>query len=1019
MKFDIGNKITVLAFVLILSLGFVIGLEFDKQAGNSLLDKNLETMTHELGLEGTRIRTFVEAFQKDVRFLAGVPPIQGVVRARKGGGVDPADGSSEAFWKKRLAVIFREYLDAKPEVLQARYIGAEDEGREIVRVQRSGGGLEIVLDHLQRKGDRDYFQEAVRLPEGRMYISEVNLNREDGRIEEPHTPVIRLAVPVFDAEGTVFGIVALNIDFKSMLGSFARPGRQIFITNDSGDFLLHPDPAKTYGFDLGKPRRIHDSFPRLGRMFQPGNNEAAASFLPESPRGDGLALAFFKVKFDPSRPGRFLALVKAVPYRELLAEFPAIRQRIVFLIAGAVGVCSALAAFFLRRLTSPLRQIIRAADDLANERYEVCLPTGAKSDMGVLARSFREMAGKVREREEALREARERLEVRVKERTAELEIANALLQHENNIRLAAEKELRGNEARLSAVLDNIIDGVIVIDENGGIQSCNRPAEQIFGYSCCEMVGNNVSLLIPEPHKSRHDGHMNAYVATSVPRVLHTRRSVDMQRKSGSFFPAEVAVKELRLDGRRLFVGIVQDVTAIKEAEAALLRENRFLQLLKDIAVAANEASCLREGAKVCLEKICALTHWPVGHLLALDDGPERRLVSAGIWRLDDAGKFRAFVETTEGMRFPPGVGLPGNVLREGRPVWIKDVETDPNFPRRRLQAKDIGVRGGFGFPILIEKEVVGALEFFSASPEEPDPPLLDIMGHIGALLGRIVERERIGKAQQAVRDNLEKLVSERTRELSSANRALQQFTGELQRSNQDLQAFAATASHDLQEPLRKIKIFGEMLEKDYASILGEKGGEYLKRMTAASRRMQQFIGDLLEYSRIATRAQPFKTVDLNNAVSDVLADLEGRLAESGGTVNFKNLPSLDADPSQMRQLFQNLIANALKFRKKDTPPAVMLTSRRLANGMWEIVVEDNGIGFDAKQSGRIFRPFERLHGRSEFEGTGMGLAICQRIVCRHNGAIAAQSAPREGAKFIIHLPEKQTPQTDFPDTQIV
>ncbi|MBI4384729.1 MAG: PAS domain S-box protein [Nitrospinae bacterium] len=1014
MKFDIGNKITALTFVLILSSAFIMGFEFYKQATGSLVDKDLKRLEYELGLEGARIRAFVEAFRKDIRFLAGVPPIQGIVRARKGGGADPADGSSEVFWRKRLAVIFLEYLKAKPEVLQARYIGVEDEGREIVRAHRTGdGGLEVAGDNLQRKGSRDYFQETIGLPENQVYISEVNLNRENGRIEEPHTPVIRIAVPVFDAEGRVFGVVALNIDFKAMLGSLGRQARQIFIANDSGDFLLHPDPEKTFGFDFGKPHRIQDSFPRLGRMFQPGNREVSASSLPENPRGDDPVLVFFKVEFDPSKPERFLALVKAVSYGEMQAEFSTVRERIAFLVVGTIGVCSFLAIFYLRRLTAPLRQIIRAADELSNERYEERLPIDAGGDMGILARSFHRTIENVRERTEALREARERLETRVKERTVELEVANELLHHENKIRLAAVKTLRESEARLSAVLDNIIDGVVTIDEKGVIKSCNRPAERIFGYSCCEMVGNNISLLIPEPHKSAHANHMNDYLATSVPRVIHTTRSVNMQRKGGAFFPAKIAIKELRLDDRRFFIGIVQDVTAIKEAEAALLKENLFLQLLKDIAVAANETSRLKEGARICLEKICALTHWPVGHLLALGDGEERFLLPTEVWRLDDAGKFEAFMKTTMEMRFNPGFGLPGSVLKEGRPVWIKDVDNDPNFPRRRRQAKDIGVRGGFAFPILIEREVVGVLEFFSAKPEEPDPPLLDLMGHVGALLGRVAERERIEKAQQRARVNLEKLVSERTRELFLANRTLQQFADELKRSNGELQAFAATASHDLQEPLRKIKIFGEMLEKDYASTLGEKGADCLKRMTAACRRMQQFIADLLEYSRITAKAQPFESIDLNNTVSDVLADLEGRLAESGGTVIVEGLPSLDADPFQMRQLFQNLIANALKFRKEGVPPVVTLTSQRLAGGIWEIAVEDNGIGFDEKHGDRIFRPFERLHGRSAFEGTGMGLAICQKIACRHNGGIAAKSVPLEGARFMVRLPEKQAPRTDF------
>ncbi|MFQ5717766.1 MAG: ATP-binding protein, partial [Nitrospinales bacterium] len=234
----------------------------------------------------------------------------------------------------------------------------------------------------------------------------------------------------------------------------------------------------------------------------------------------------------------------------------------------------------------------------------------------------------------------------------------------------------------------------------------------------------------------------------------------------------------------------------------------------------------------------------------------------------------------------------------------------------------------------------------------------------------------------------------------------EKIDSELQRSNQDLQDFAFSASHDLQEPLRKFTAFSQRLQAKYADSLGGEGKLYLERMQKATERMQRLINNLLLYSRITTRAKPFHPTKLERVVAEVLTDLEPRLAETGGRVEAAGLPAVDCDKFQIRQLFQNLIVNALKFHKKGVPPVVTLKSRRLDGGLWEIRVKDNGIGFDEKYAERIFKPFERLHGQSEFEGSGIGLAICRKIVARHRGSIAATGALQQGATFIVTLPEK-------------
>jgi signal transduction histidine kinase len=249
--------------------------------------------------------------------------------------------------------------------------------------------------------------------------------------------------------------------------------------------------------------------------------------------------------------------------------------------------------------------------------------------------------------------------------------------------------------------------------------------------------------------------------------------------------------------------------------------------------------------------------------------------------------------------------------------------------------------------------------------------------------------------------------------IEQAEEELQRYADKLKKSNEELESFAYVASHDLQEPLRKVMAFGDRLFDKYADALDDRGRDYLNRMQSATRRMQTLIQGLLSFSRVTTKAKPFEPVNLSMVVSEVASDLEARVEETGGRIEVSDLPVIDADPLQMRQLLQNLVGNALKFRKKDTAPEIKIHAEAVTDDrgdpgeMYRIIVEDNGIGFDQKYTDRIFGVFQRLHGRQEYEGSGIGLSICKRIVERHNGTITAESVPGEGTRFIITMPAHQ------------
>ncbi|TAE57660.1 MAG: PAS domain-containing sensor histidine kinase [Bacteroidetes bacterium] len=368
-------------------------------------------------------------------------------------------------------------------------------------------------------------------------------------------------------------------------------------------------------------------------------------------------------------------------------------------------------------------------------------------------------------------------------------------------------------SRLKAIIDTAIDGIITIDTTGDIESINPAAARLFGYQAEEVIGKNITLLMPDPYHSQHAGYMERYLQTGEKRIIGIGREVAGKRKDGSVFPFRLAISEVKLvDGVHIFTGIIHDLSREKQAEEQL-----------------------------------------------------------------------------------------------------------------------------------------------------------------------------------------------------------RHYAAELERSNKELENFAYVSSHDLQEPLRKIQAFGSRLQERERENLGEQGADYLDRMLNAAQRMQTLINDLLTFSRVSTRTQPFVPVNLNRVVKEVLSDLEISIREADAHIETGPLPVVPGDPTQMRQLFQNLISNAVKFRKDGQAPEIHIYEQRHPGAVAgidpiELHVKDNGIGFDEKYLDRIFDIFQRLEGR-KYPGSGVGLSICRRIATRHGGTLTAKSQPGEGTTFIITLSAQNLPES--------
>ena len=452
---------------------------------------------------------------------------------------------------------------------------------------------------------------------------------------------------------------------------------------------------------------------------------------------------------------------------------------------------------------------------------------------------------------------------------------------------------------------------------------------------------------------------------------------------------------------RLQARLERERRARREAEAITERSardsydrERAVALLASVAEKANEAQELRPALAAALEAVCKYTAWPVGHAWLRDERDDDRLYPSAVWYQRDPATFAAFREATEAESLRTGEGLPGHVMAIGRPHWSEDVVHDPMFTRS-VAAEASGLHGGFAFPVQSSGFVVAVLEFFTDAPAPPDEALLDLMSNVGRILGQVHERVH-------TRARLERLAA-----------ALSARNGELQRSNQELEAFAYAASHDLSEPLRMVTSYLRILQRRHASELDEEGLQLVTFAVAGMDRMRALIDALLDFSRAGRAPLTVRDVDARALVEVTLQALQARIEETGGRVVIEDLPTVNADAVQLGRVFQNLIANGLKFARPGVAPEVVVSAERNA-ATWRFVIADNGIGIDPRHFNRVFQMFHRLHSRDEYEGTGLGLALCERVIERHGGRIWVEPGrDGTGSRFCFTIPD-QSPVSSNP-----
>jgi PAS domain S-box-containing protein len=428
--------------------------------------------THSRLIAGN-LQSHVRGAPADIASFRSAAALNGLIRGHLAGGIDPIDGVSEKTWHQRIAERLAAELDAKPAYSQFRILGIENDGREIVRVDRSGpnGAVRIVPEaELQRKGDRAYFKDTIKLGAGEIYVSVLDLNQENGIIETPHVPTLRVATPVFASSGKPFGIIIINVDMRrafDRVRSSVRPGGKIYIVNKRGDYLVHPDSTREFGSELGAPTDWRTDFPYLAASL--GTLQGVADIVPDQ-AGQPSAVAFAPAILA----GReWVAVIETVSNAVIMAPAAAIQKTSVLVGLLAVLGAAALAVLVARSLTRPIVQLTAAVERAAGNA-SAAIPVEAGGETGVLARAFARVMDEVNAKTAALER-----EIREHHRTE-----------------AARDHYAARERLFSAAVESSNDAIITKSLDGTITGWNPAAERLFGFTAAEAVGKGIDLIVP-------------------------------------------------------------------------------------------------------------------------------------------------------------------------------------------------------------------------------------------------------------------------------------------------------------------------------------------------------------------------------------------------------------------------------------------------------------------------------------------------------------------------------------------
>ncbi|HXM95842.1 MAG TPA: PAS domain S-box protein [Candidatus Dormibacteraeota bacterium] len=611
---------------------------------------------------------------------------------------------------------------------------------------------------------------------------------------------------------------------------------------------------------------------------------------------------------------------------------------------------------------------------------------------------------------------------------------------------------KGRDVKVQALLEVLPDAVVIANQLGEMVLLNAQTEKLFGYKRQELLNRPIEILIPERFRSQHRVDWNEFVAQPGLRAIGDGLELCGLQKDGSEFPAEISLSALETDEGVLVFSTIRDISARRRTEEDLRRlasivessDEAIIGKTKEGIITSWNASAeqlygysAREAVGKHVSMLVAadrpedisetmerlqrgetVNHFETIRVrkdgkkihIAVTTSPIRdameRLVGASTISRDisvrkDAEKHLAQMEGRYRGLLEAAPDAMVVVNRDGEIVLL-NLQAEKQFGYRRDELVGQKVKRiipeGFAERLIADgtrtaaealaQQIGTGIELYGRRKDGSDFPIEIMLSPLENAEGILVTA--------AIRD-----ISVRKK----SEQHLVKTVGELKRSNDELQQFAYVASHDLQEPLRMVASYTQLLAKRYHGRLDSDADEFIAYAVDGSNRMQGLIQDLLAYSRVGTTGKVLHEISSEHALKEALTNLRATIEESGAVVTHNSLPAITTDDTQLAQVFQNLVGNAIKYRSAEVPH-VHVSATRNSGNEWIFSVKDNGLGIDPQYFERIFILFQRLHGPTEFKGTGIGLAICKKILEGLGGRIWVESQPDKGSTFYFALPER-------------
>lgn len=961
----------------------------------------------------------LEALRRDAIFLASVPPVAGLARAEGNAGFDAQESTPSAYWEARLVNIFSAYAIANPEITQLRLIGVADNGRERIRLDRADGKLVVTgKAALQQKGAMEYMRMAMRLPAGQTYLSEINLNREHGALQVPHVATIRAATPVYNSAGRLFGVVVINYDVSAIMRPVSTnlpTGFRAYLTNAAGDFVLHPDPSRTFGFELGRRWRWQDEFSAVK-----GGELSTSLQRFRADNGQALYVAETLIRLDPASPERDYHFMLATTETAVASAMATMRLGVLFaMLVGALLVGTVAKLYRRQRrqvdeyqarmsaivenshdaiIGKTLDGVVTswnhgaehmfgyaAADAIGHSLAELIVPPDvAEEEAEILRRitsgdGVADMHSRRRHRDGRLltvsitsspiRDADGRVigAAKTVRDIGEQESAN---QRIRDLNATLEQQVRQRTLHLEsvtmlqrAILDHASYAIIATDEAGTIRLFNPAAERMLGYAADQVLGQMTPAVL-------HDTDEVLARAAVLSQELRTPVEAGFETfvaKARRGLADENEWTYIRRDGSRF--PVLLSVTALSGADGVI---NGYLGIASDITAREHDRRVLVAARDQLLDAA--------------------EVAELGIWTWTlDTGLLEWNQRMYDFYDIPPevyGGGLHHEHWRQH--VHPDDVDT--------TVTKLMGLVAGTDRydPVFRVVRDDGTLRYIQAAAS--------------------VERDAKGKAIRVLGIN---------RDITAQHEAeatLRAATEAADSANRAKSEFLANMSHEIRSPMNAVLGMLALLK---TTALDVRQLDYASKAERAGRALLGILNDILDFSRVeagklALDPHPFSNDQLLREISVILA---ANLADKDIEVSYQIDPALPdwivGDAMRLQQVLINLAGNAIKFTQQGEvvvsvqalPPEARDIAKYGADALrMGFSIRDTGIGISVEQCQHIFVGFSQAEASTarRYGGSGLGLTISQRLVAMMDGVLKVESIEGQGSTFSFSIACQRT-----------